>query len=171
MYPWLRLGVCVFCDCLIHHFAASLLNENWKQKCEIPYVFSPFGLCGSHACFSGALHWCVCMWACVMCREGALDSLDFFFSFFLKKNTTKTNQTNGTFFVVYASSKLQSRSTRLKILLLFHLGKQLSVGFFPFVAGPGTRKERLKEVKAVVLISYIYVLLMWEEDAPSSSFS
>lgn len=63
---------------------------------------------------------CVCV-----CREGTLDGLDFF----LKKNTTKTKQTNGTFFVVYASSKLQSRSLRLKILLLFHLGKWLSVGF------------------------------------------
>lgn len=45
------------------------------------------------------------------------------------------------------------------------------MGFFPFVAGPGTRKERLEEVKAVVLISYIYVLLTWEEDAPSPLFS
>lgn len=45
------------------------------------------------------------------------------------------------------------------------------MGFFPFVAGPGTRKEGLKEVKAVVLISYIYVLLTWEEDAPSPAFS
>lgn len=172
MYPWLRLGVCVFCDCLflaIHHFAASSLNENWKQKCEISHVFSPFGLCGSHACSSGALHWCVCMWACVMCREGALDGLDFFF-FSLKKHH-KNQPNKWDFFLVYASSKLQSRSTRLKIPPLFHQGKQLFMGFFPFVAGPGTRKERLKEVKAVVLISYIYVLLTWEEDAPSLSFS
>lgn len=101
-----------------------------------------------------------CACAC-MCREGALDGLDFF----LKKNTTKTKQTNGTFFVVYASSKLQSRSSRLKILLFFPCRKAALCGFSPFVAGPGTRKERLKEVKAVVLISYVYVLLMWEEDA------
>lgn len=68
MCPWLHLGVCVFCDCLflaVHHFAASLLNENWKLKCEIPHVFSQTGLCGSHACSSGALHWCVCMCVCV----------------------------------------------------------------------------------------------------------
>lgn len=76
-----------------------------------------------------------------MCREGALDGL-VFFSFFLEKTPQKTTKQMGRFLVVYASSKLQSRSTRLKILLLFHLGKQLSMGFFPFVAGPGTRKER-----------------------------
>jgi len=93
----------------------------------------------------------------VMCREGAREGLDFFF---LKK-PTKTKQTNGTFFVVYASSKLQSRSSRLKIL-----EKVALYGFSPFVAGPGTRKQRLKKVKAVVLISYVYVLLMWEEDTP-----
>lgn len=93
------------------------------------------------------------------------------FFFFLKKTPQKPTKQMGLFFVVYASSILQSRSTRCKILLLFHLGKQLSMGFFPFVAGPGTRKERLKEVKAVVLISYIYVLLMWEEDALSPLFS
>lgn len=94
----------------------------------------------------------------------------FFFFFSLKKHH-KNQPNKWDFFVVYASSKLQSRSTRLKILPLFHQGKQLFMGFFPFVAGPGTRKERLKEVKAVVLISYIYVLLTWEEDAPSLSFS
>lgn len=142
-----------------------------ENKCEIPHVFSPCGLCGSHACSSGALHWCVCMWACVMCREGVLDGLDFLI-FSLKKNPPqKPTKQMGLFLVVYASSKLQSGSTRLKILLLFHLGKQLSVGFFPFVAGPGTRKERRKEVKAVVLISYVYVLLMWEEGASSPLFS
>lgn len=70
------------------------------------------------------------------------------------------------FFIVYASSKLQSRSSRLKILPLFLLGKVVLCGFSPFVAGPGTRKERLKKVKALVLISYVYILLMWEEDAP-----
>lgn len=91
--------------------------------------------------------------------------------FSLKKTPQKPTKQMGLFLVVYASSKLQSGSTRLKILLLFHLGKQLSVGFFPFVAGPGTRKERRKEVKAVVLISYVYVLLMWEEGAPSPLFS
>lgn len=46
--------------------------------------------------------------------------------FFLKNN--KKTQTNGTYFV-YASSKLQSRSLRFKILLLSHLGRRLSVGF------------------------------------------
>lgn len=95
----------------VHHFAASLLNENWKHKCEIPHIFSPFGLCGSHACFSGALHWCVCMWVCVMCREGALHGLDFFFP--LEKTPQKPTKQMGLFLVVYASSKLQSRSTRL----------------------------------------------------------
>lgn len=106
-----------------------------------------------------------------MCREGALDGLNFFFFFFFLKKHHRNQPKKWDFFVVYASSKLQSTSTRLKILPLFHLVKQLSMGFFPFVAGPGTRKERLEEVKAVVLISYIYVLLMWEEDAPSPSFS
>lgn len=148
----------------IHHFAASLLNENWKRKCEIPHVFSQFGLCGSHACSSGALHWCVCMCVCVYVQRRCTG----WSGFFSLKATTKPSQINGTsFFVVYASSKLQSRSSRLKILLLFHLGKWRSMVFFPpFVAGPGTRKERLLKVKAVVLISYVYVLLMWEEAAP-----
>lgn len=64
----------------------------------------------------------VCVCVC-MCREGALDGLDFFL-----KKTNKKPQTNGTHFV-YASSKLQSRSLRFKILLLSHLGRRLSVGF------------------------------------------
>lgn len=94
-----------------------------------------------------------------------------FLKIFSLKKSHKNQPNKWDFLVVYASSKLQSGSTRLKIVLLFHLGKQLSVGFFPFVAGPGTRKERRKEVKAVVLISYVYVLLMWEEGAPSPLFS
>lgn len=85
--------------------------------------------------------------------------------FFLKKTPQKPNKQMGLFFVVYASSKLQSRSSRLKILLFFPCRKAALYGFSPFVAGPGTRKERLKEVKAVALISYVYVLIMWEEDA------
>lgn len=68
----------------------------------------------------------VCACACVcMCKEGALDSLDFF----VKKKHHKNQANKWDFFVVYASSKLQSRSSRLKILLRFHLGKQFSMGF------------------------------------------
>lgn len=166
-YPWLHLGVCVFCDRLFlatHHFAASLLYENWKQKCKIPHVFSQFGLCGSHACSSGALRWRVCV-----CREGALDGLDFFHI----KTTTKTKQTNGTFLLFMPVANYKADPWGLRFCAFPSRKAAALCGFSPFVARPGTRKKRLKRVKAFVLISYVYVcvLLMWEEDAPLPLFS
>lgn len=143
----------------------------WELKTEMwdsPRLFSIWALWFPCLFWSSPLV-CVHVSVCDVQRRCIRWSGFFFFS--LKKHHKNQPNKWDFFFVVYASSKLQGRSIRRKSLLLFHLGKQLSVGFFPFVAGPGTRKEILKEVRAVVLISYIYVLLMWEEDAPSPLFS
>lgn len=117
--------MCVLWPFISYHVSFCCFIAKWEFNIEMrdcPCLFTVWALWFPCLFFWSSPSVCVCACVC-MCREGALDGLDFFL-----KKTNKKPQTNGTHFV-YASSKLQSRSLRFKILLLSHLGRRLSVGF------------------------------------------
>lgn len=86
--------------------------------------------------------------------------------FFKNHHKTQPNKWDF-FFCCLCQQQITKQILKAKDSAGFPSRKVALLCFFspPFGAGPGTRKERLLKVKAVVLISCVYVLLMWEEAA------